>query len=89
MNKETKYLTNLQWMQRPSEFDRDHHAVMLACSRKAFVWTSWTQMKRQAGLAPNYLKVVLKELHNYCIIAHSKNENGMPYFALYERLPNI
>ena len=82
----SKYLTDLQWMKRPSEFDRDHHAVMLACSRKEWIWTSWEQMKRQAGLAENYLKVVIRELTQYQIIAHSRNEEGKLFFCLRERL---
>ena len=86
MSSETKYLMDLEWMQRPSEFDRDHQAIMLACSRKQWLWTTYGYLLKVAGMGERGLNTRLKELvESRCIYLH-KNDEGRLFFALRERI---
>ena len=60
MSKEIAH--GLQWLQRQSEFDRDHRAIMLACSREKYLWTSYSTLAKRSGLDSEVLEKELKYL---------------------------
>jgi len=81
------YDTSLQWFQRHCEFDRDHQAVMLACSRAKYLWSSYSHIKKACGLTTDNLRGVLHELTSMNVL-HLHQHKSQTFFALRERVEN-
>ena len=87
MSKEIAH--GLQWLQRQSEFDRDHRAIMLACSREKYLWTSYSTLAKRSGLDSEVLE---KELKYLCqcgvlyIYVSEEEDLRRVLFALRERV---
>ena len=80
------YDKSLQWMQRPSEFDRDHQAVLLACSEKDKIWTTYHQLYKRSGLEEKILSKSIHELLIVGAIILNQDTKDRSIFALRERL---
>ena len=78
----------LQWLRRPSEFDRDHQVVMLACSRAKYLWSSYNLLERKCALSEETLDDQLQYLCKIGIlyIYVSDDEARRIFFALRERI---
>ena len=79
------YDTTLQWFQRHSEFDRDHKAVMLACSEEEWEWVSYGRISRRSGLPSGVVRKVLHQLTLMNVLLMQISQ-GKTYFALRERI---
>ena len=91
MNKED-IAQGLQWMKRPTEFDRDHMAIMLVCSREKYLWTSYDHLRRKCGLEEEVLDSQLQylcKLGALLIYVSDDKENRRVLFALRERVERI
>ena len=78
----------LQWLKRQSEFDRDHQAIMLACSRAKYLWTSYSVIEKRSGLGPQELHDTLHYLCKIGIlfIYITEDKPRRVFFALRERV---
>ena len=88
MNMSKDIAQGLQWLKRPSEFDRDHQVILLACSREKYLWSSYTLLERKCGLKEERLD---DQLHYLCKIGVlyiyiSEDEPRRVFFALRERV---
>ncbi len=78
----------LHWLQRQSEFDRDHQVIMLACSREKYLWTSYSTIEKRSGLSD---KTLHDTLHYLCKIGVlyvyiTDDKPRRVFFALRERM---
>ena len=79
----------LQWMKRPTEFDRDHMAIMLTCSREQYLWTSYDHLRRKCGLPEEVLDEQLQYLCKcgvLFIFVSEEEPQRRVLFALRERV---
>ena len=78
----------LQWLKRQSEFDRDHQAIMLACSRERYLWTSYSTIEKRSGLSDQDLHATLHYLCKIGIlyIFITEDKPRKVFFALRERI---
>ena len=78
----------LQWLKRQSEFDRDHQAVMLACSRERYLWTGYSTIEKRSGLRDQDLHDTLHYLCRIGIlyIFITEDKPRKVFFALRERI---
>mgnify|MGYP007032447264 FL=1 len=78
----------LQWLKRPSEFDRDHQVIMLACSRDKYLWASYPLLERKCGMSEENLDDQLQYLCKIGVlyIYISDDEPRRVFFALRERV---
>ena len=82
----------LQWIKRPSEFDRDHQAIMAVCSREQYLWTSYEHLHRKAGINREVLDDQLQylcKLGALLIYVSDDKPDRRVLFALRERVDRI
>tara|TARA_B110000438_G_scaffold4329_2_gene4340 strand:+ start:228 stop:530 length:303 start_codon:yes stop_codon:yes gene_type:complete len=82
----TQYETDLEWQVRHAEFERDHQAILLGCSRKRWMWTTWNKLIKTTGLTENNLLSRTQELASCGALIIRKDNDGRVLLALKERL---
>ncbi|MAS82794.1 MAG: hypothetical protein CMF45_08895 [Legionellales bacterium] len=82
----TEYEADLEWQRRYAEFERDHLAILLGCSRKRWMWTTWNRLVKTTGLTEENLLQRAKELGECGAVVIRKDNEGRVLIALRERL---